>query len=106
MKEEDIKTITDSIKEKLGEENSALIADDLGLLLTKNVEIQKELVEKDNTINEYKDKNEKLILANGKLLQSVPMGIDSSKNEDEPKSSEPFNFKSLFDEKGNFKKTL
>ena len=52
MKEEDIKTITDSIKEKLGEENSALIADDLGLLLTKNVEIQKELVEKDNTINE------------------------------------------------------
>ena len=42
MKEEDIKTITDSIKEKLGEESSALIADDLGLLLTKNVEIQKE----------------------------------------------------------------
>lgn len=107
MKEEDIKTITDSIKEKLGEESSALIADDLGLLLTKNVEIQKELVEKEKTINDYKDKNEKLVLANGKLLQSVPMGIDNnSKTNDDNGSQEPFNFKSLFDEKGNFKKTL
>lgn len=107
MKEEDIKQITNSIKEKLGEENSALIADDLGLLLTKNIEVQKELVDKENTINDYKDKNEKLVLANGKLLQSVPMGIDNnSKTDDSSSSSEPFNFKSLFDEKGNFKKQL
>ena len=106
MKEEDIKQITDSIKNKLGEENSALIADDLGLLLTKNIEIQKELVDKENTINDYKDKNEKLVLANGKLLQSVPMGIDNNPKTDDSSSSEPFNFKSLFDEKGNFKKTL
>lgn len=106
MKEEDIKQITDSIKEKLGEENSALIADDLGLLLTKNIEVQKELVDKENTINDYKDKNEKLVLANGKLLQSVPMGIDNNPKIDDLSSSEPFNFKSLFDEKGNFKKQL
>ena len=106
MKEEDIKQITDSIKEKLGEENSALIADDLGLLLTKNIEVQKELVDKENTINDYKDKNEKLVLANGKLLQSVPMGIDDNPKKEEQNPSEPFNFKSLFDEKGNFKKQL
>ena len=106
MKEEDIKQITDSIKEKLGEENSALIADDLGLLLTKNIEVQKELVDKENTINDYKDKNEKLVLANGKLLQSVPMGIDNNSKTDDSSSSEPFNFKSLFDEKGNFKNQL
>lgn len=106
MKEEDIKQITDSIKEKLGEENSALIADDLGLLLTKNIEVQKELVDKENTINDYKDKNEKLVLANGKLLQSVPMGIDNNSKTDDSSYSEPFNFKSLFDEKGNFKNQL
>ena len=62
-------------------------------------------MKKKNNINDYKDKNEKLVLANGKLLQSVPMGIDNNpKNNDDSSSSEPFNFKSLFDEKGNFKK--
>ena len=105
MNEEDLKVITESIKEKLGEENSAIISDDLGMLITKNTEVQSELSEREKQINDLKDKNEKLILANGKLLQQIPMGIDNQVKE-EPKSDEPFNFKSLFDEKGNFKSTL
>ena len=34
MKEKDMEALTQRIQEKLGEENSALIADDLGLLLS------------------------------------------------------------------------
>ncbi len=106
MKEEDIKQITNSIKEKLGEENSALIADDIGLLLSKKIKVQNQIKEKDSTINDYKDKNEKLVLANGRLLQQVPIGIDDNPKKEEQNPSEPFNYESLFDEKGKLKRKL
>ena len=48
MKEEDIKAFTDSIKEKLGEENMAMISDDLGTLMTHNSTAISEAMEKDN----------------------------------------------------------
>ena len=107
MKEEDIKQITDSIKEKLGEETYATISDDIGILFTKNTEVQNQIVELNENVNGLTEKNSKLASANASLLQQVPMGLDNSKPsqiDEEPK--EPFNFKSLFDEKGNFKKTL
>ena len=38
MDNSELNVFLDSIKEKLGEENSALISDDLGNLITKNTE--------------------------------------------------------------------
>lgn len=103
MKEEDLKNTIDNIKTKLGEENSALISDDLGILITKNTEIQKEIKTKDEEISGLNDKVNKLVLANSSLLQQIPMGDDpttsKSKKEDDDK---PFSYKSLFDKKGNF----
>ena len=107
MKEEDIKQITDSIKEKLGEETYATISDDIGILFTKNTEVQNQINELNENVNGLTEKNSKLASANASLLQQVPMGLDNSKpSQIDDKPTEPFNFKSLFDEKGNFKKTL
>lgn len=108
MKEEDIKKITDSIKEKLGEETYGTISDDIGILFTKNTEVQNQIVELNNDKENLTEKVSKLTSANASLLNQIPMGLDNSKpaSQEENKSDEPFNFKSLFDEKGNFKKSL
>lgn len=102
MKEEDITKISESIKEKLGEESAALIADDLGILITQNKEVQDLISKQNEEITTLKDTNEKLVLANGNLLKQVPMGKAEEKQEAEvPKKS--FNFSEMFDEHGNFK---
>ena len=102
MNEEQITKISDSIKEKLGEEASALIADDLGILITQNKEVQERLSNQENEITRLKDTNEKLVLANGNLLKQVPMGKAEEPKVEEP-SKKSFNFSEMFDEHGNFK---
>ena len=104
MKEEDITKISDSIKEKLGEESAALIADDLGILITQNKEVQDILQKQEKEITTLKDTNEKLVLANGNLLKQVPMGIAEEKKPEEASVKKSFNFSEMFDEHGNFKK--
>lgn len=107
MKSSDLEAITNSIQEKLGKENSALIADDIGKLISGNTLTLNEIEKKDNEIAQLKSNNEKLVIANGNLLQQVPMGKEYDKHQtqdpEEPKKSS-FNFMSLFDEKGHFKK--
>lgn len=107
MKEEDFKTITDSIQEKLGKENSGIIADDIGKLLTLSSQSINTINNKDKEIKTLKDTNEKLVIANGNLLQQVPMASDYDKHrskEEEPKEKKSFNLRNAFDSKGNFKK--
>ena len=106
MTEEDLRTITESIKDKIGEEGTALIADDLGILFTKNNEVQTTLSEQENKINSLKDTNEKLVLANGQLLKQVPMGTNKVEQEKESSQKKSFNFRSMFDSHGNFKQDL
>ena len=101
MKEEDITKISDSIKEKLGEESAALIADDLGILITQNKEVQDLITKQNEEITTLKDTNEKLVLANGNLLKQVPMG--KVEKEEPVASKKSFNFSEMFDEHGNFK---
>lgn len=105
MKEEELKAITDSISTKLGEENSAIIADEIGKLITKNSESLTNISNLNKEISTLKDTNQKLVSANGSLLQQIPMGTISKKEEkpmvEEEKKS--FNFRDFFDEKGNFK---
>lgn len=104
MKEEELQNITDSIKEKLGEESTALIADDLGILLTKNNEALNNISDMNKQISSLKDRNEKLVVANGNLLQQIPMGIKEVKKEENNSSEESyFDYHSMFDESGNFK---
>lgn len=98
----------DSIKEKLGEENSALISDDLGNLITKNTEVFNTLNNKEKEITRLNDLNQKLVSANGSLLQQVGVSLEKNSHEtnddDPPKKS--FNFRDAFDEKGRFKQKM
>lgn len=106
MKEEDLKAFTDSIKEKLGEENMAIISDDLGSLLTHNATAINESLEKDKTLKTLKENNERLVMANANLLQQIPAHPDyeTHQSKDEVEEKKSFSFRSVFDEKGNFKK--
>lgn len=101
MQDNDLQSIIDSISEKVGKENSALIADDIGKLITINSSVVDDMKKKDTEISRLTQTNEKLVIANGNLLQSIPMGREEKKEEvkEERKST---SFKDCFDKKGNF----
>ena len=107
MKNEELEAITTDLEAKLGKENYALISDSIGQLITSNTLVAESLKSKDDEIKKLKSTNEKLVLANGNLLQQVPMAqtYDKHQSKDEPKEeSKPFSFRDVFDEKGRFKK--
>lgn len=103
MDDEKILELTGKIEETLGKENSAMISDTIGEILTGNTENMKAIAERDAKIKSLQDRNEKLVAANGALLQKVPMerAVDKedSKKEEAPKK---INLKDAFDSKGNF----
>lgn len=104
MKNEELEVITNSIKEALGEESTALIADSLGLLMSENTRVYNSIVAKDKEIDQLKEKNDRLVNANANLLQRVPIAASDPK---EPAKEEPkkrLSLEDCFDEKGNFKR--
>lgn len=103
MDDEKILELTGRIEETLGKENSAMISDTIGEILTGNTENMKAIASRDELIKSLQDRNEKLVAANGALLQKVPM-VRSS-DEDKSKDDKPapkINLKDAFDSKGNF----
>lgn len=105
MKAEDYQNKMNQIQEKIGKDASALILDDIATLITDNQNMNKELESKDEQIGNLKKTNETLQTVNGNLLQQVAMGDDTNTNNtEENKKKEPFDFRTCFDEKGNFKR--
>lgn len=94
-----IEEYTNKIREKLGEDTSAKIADDIANMLTYDSKLRNDIKDKDDEINKLKKDKEMLIEANGNLLQQVPFGKEEVKKEidDDPKK---FDFKSVFDKNG------
>ena len=105
MKSELLKEITDNISEKLGEENSGVIADDIGKLITANTQTIETIDSLNKRIESLEETNKKLIQANGSLLQQLPAVADYDKHQTEeaPAEKKSFNFMSVFDKNGNFK---
>ena len=103
MQDNDLQGIIDSISEKVGKENSALIADDIGKLITINSSVVDDLKKKDSETSRLTQTNEKLIIANGNLLQSIPMGREEKK-EEEKEERKTTSLRDCFDSRGNFKK--
>lgn len=101
MKEEELNQLISSINEVVGDEVQATIADKLGELVTRNAQVQEHIVEQEKEITRLKETNEKLISANGALLQQVPTIKKDVKPE--PEKSEPtyFDYRSAFDKNGN-----
>lgn len=108
MIEKEFEKITKSIQDKLGKENTSLIADDLGKLITDNATMNADIKKRDERISKLEQDKEALITSNGNLLQQVAMGDEGGLiNKNEPKEYEPpkpFDYRSVFDEKGNFKR--
>lgn len=98
--------ITKSMEDKLGKENVSLIADDMASLISFNSEREKTLSDRNNEIDKLKKDKETLIAANGNLLQKISQASEEELNpkKKEVEEKKPFNFKSVFDEKGNFKR--
>lgn len=108
MTEKEFEEVTKSIQDKLGKEKTSLIADDLGKLITDNATMNKDLKGRDERISKLEQDKEALITSNGNLLQQVAMGDEGNlTNKNETKDEEPpkpFDYRSVFDEKGNFKR--
>ena len=103
MDDAKILELTGNIEETLGKENAAMISDTLGEILTGNSENMKTLAEKDAQIKQLQDRNEKLVAANGALLQKIPMEKAEDKvNSEKTEAPKKINLKDAFDAKGNF----
>lgn len=103
MDDQKILELTGKIEETLGKENSAMISDTLGELLTGNSENLKAIAERDEQIKKLQDRNEKLVAANGALLQKVPMErVDTKEDSRKEEAPKKINLKDAFDKNGNF----
>lgn len=108
MQEDELKVITDNIQEKIGKETSGIIADDIGKLITGNQSNLNLIRQKDSEIQTLKETNEKLVLANGSLLAQIPVAkeYDTHQSEEKQQEKPSFSLRSVFDDKGNFKRNM
>lgn len=103
--EQDLEKITKSIQKKLGKDSSSKIADDIASIITIESNYKKQGEAYKEEIQTLKNDKEMLIQANGNLLQQVSMGTEEDlnpKKKEEEEKKKPFDFRSAFDEKGNF----
>ena len=79
-----------------------VFASDHSIPNSVSFENMKQIAERDSKISMLEEKNEKLVLANGSLLQKIPVG--QIKRSDEVKEETPKEIKwdDIFDKKGGF----
>lgn len=102
MDNDKILELTSKLEETLGKDNYAMVSDTIGEILTGNDANMKVIAERDAEIDKLKDRNEKLVAANGALLQKVPMGYKAVEEKPSEKTPPKISLKDAFDEKGNF----
>lgn len=108
MKDKTLSNIVDTIQEKLGKEEAGKISDSLADILVIEEANEKAIKEKDSSISKLKNDKEMLIEANGNLLLHVPQAKEEDSFFEGGKSkkddNEPFDFRTIFDDKGHFKR--
>ena len=102
MDSNDLERISNSMKEKLGEENYAMISDSIGELITGNTLNLEEIKNKEEQISKLKENNQQLIVANGNLLKQVPMGKEETHKDEADAKPHKINLQDAFDKNGNF----
>lgn len=93
--------IVNGITDKLGEETTSTIGDDIANLISFQSTQQDELKKRDGEIEKLKKTNDMLVKANGSLLQQVS-AYTEEKEEEIPKKKEPLDLRTLFDKNGKF----
>lgn len=104
---ETLSSIVDTIQEKLGKEESGKIADSLANILIIEEANSKTIQEKNELIEKQKKDKEMLIEANGNLLLHQAQAKEEESFFEEGKKekiNEPFDYRSIFDSKGKFKR--
>lgn len=102
MDDDTILKLTSKIEETLGKENTAMISDTLGEILTGNTNNMKAIADRDAEIAKLKERNEKLVSANGALLQRVPVGFEKVEDKKPEEKPAKLDWKDAFDKNGNF----
>lgn len=104
MKTEDFQNKMTEIQTKIGQDASSNILDDIGILLTDNQNMNKQITDKDNEIARQKKQIETLQNVNANLLQQIPMGDDEGFEKNQKKEEKPIeiDFRKAFDEKRKF----
>lgn len=100
MDDKELQRISDSMKEKLGEEDFAKISDSIGELITGNTLNLEELKNQEEQISKLKETNQQLIVANGNLLKQVPMGKDEPRHEEEDAKPQKIEIGEIINDKG------
>ena len=78
MDDNKILELTSKIESTLGAENFAMISDTVGEILTGNTLNMQAIADRDKEIDTLKDRNDKLVSANGALLQKLPVGKEKT----------------------------
>ena len=102
MDDDKILELTGKIEETLGKEDYATISDTIGELLTGNTVNMKAIAERDEEIKKLKERNDKLVSANGALLQRVPVGFEKAEEKKPEEKPAKLDWKDAFDKNGNF----
>ena len=93
-----------SILEKIGNEASDKILDDVAVLLTDNQQMNENIKTKDEEINKLKEDYSRLQKVNANLLLQIPAMKEEEIERKEPQiNPKYFSYKDCFDEKGKFK---
>lgn len=104
MNVKDFEKVTNSIKEKLGDEYTSIIADDLVTLITDNNSMNETIKQKNDEIIGLNSEKEMLMKTNMNLLQQVGFNETETESIDNKDIIKEFDFSSAFDERGNFKR--
>lgn len=102
MTNKELEEKLNSVQEKLGEEASSLILDDIALLINDNKMMNDNLNQKDEEIKKLKKKTENLQLVNGNLLQQVATGEEPKIEKETDYKPSIIDLRQVFDEKRKF----
>lgn len=102
MDDNKILELTSKIESTLGAENFAMISDTVGEILTGNTLNMQAIADRDKQIDTLKDRNDKLVSANGALLQKLPVGNTTPKEKVEEEKPKNISWNDVFDKNGKF----
>lgn len=102
MKAEDFQNKINDITNKIGDEKSNLVLDEIGVLLNDNAEMNKLLDSKEKENENLKARIDVLQNVNGNLLQQVASSNTSFEDKKEEEKRKPYDYKSSFNKKGEF----
>lgn len=105
MKNEDMASLIEKMRNAIGEDNSAKISEDLATIVKENTNQNAEIETQKSKITQLETDKTELLKTNGSLLQQITVPAKDEKEENDKKKEDEnkVSIDDIFDEKGNFK---